>query len=85
MKLLVIFSLLLTAGCSSVNPEYLQYLEQTNRLSASQNASEAACLLVIAEGMKNSDASTKALLANQIDKCRKEPIKVAPPKRLFGI
>lgn len=84
MKKLLFISLLLS-GCTTTNPEYLMYLDQTSKLAASQNAAEAACLLVIAEGIKNSDTNTKAVIASQIDKCRKEPIKVLPPKNLFGL
>lgn len=84
MKPLLLITLLLT-GCSSMPPGYLEYLEQTSRLAASQNAAEAACLLVMAEGIKNGDSSTKAIIASQIDKCRKEPIKIEPPKNIFGI
>lgn len=77
--------LLLLGGCSTMPAGYLEYLEQTSKLAASQNAAEAACLLVIAEGIKNGDNATKAIIASQIDKCRKEPIKIEPPKNLFGI
>jgi hypothetical protein len=84
MKPALLISLLLT-GCATTDPAYLQYLEQTSRLAASQNAAEAACLLVIAEGIKSGDNATKAIIATQIDKCRKEPIKIEPPKNLFGI
>lgn len=84
MKKIILISLLLT-GCSTIPSGYLEYLEQTSKLAASQNAAEAACLLVIAEGIKNGDNATKAIIASQIDKCRKEPIKIEPPKNLFGI
>jgi PBP1b-binding outer membrane lipoprotein LpoB len=83
MKKLFLIPLLLT-GCASMPPGYLEYLEQTNKLVASQNAAEAACLLVIAEGIKTGDTATKAIMASQIDKCRKEPIKVSPPPNFFG-
>jgi PBP1b-binding outer membrane lipoprotein LpoB len=79
MKRAILISLLLT-GCSTVPNGYLEYLEQTSKLAASQNAAEAACLLVIAEGIKNGDNATKAIIASQIDKCRKDPIKIEPPK-----
>lgn len=72
-------------ACATPDANYLQYLDQTSRLAASQNASEAACLLVIAEGMKNSDANSKALLSSQIDKCKREPIKIVPPKNWLGL
>ena len=84
MKKLFLIPLLLT-GCASMPPGYLEYLEQTNKLVASQNAAEAACLLVIAEGIKDSDTAGKAVMAAQIDKCRREPIKVVPPKNFFGL
>jgi hypothetical protein len=83
MKKLFLIPLLLT-GCASIPPGYLEYLEQTNKLIASQNAAEAACLLVIAEGIKTGDPATKAIMASQIDKCRKEPIKLNPPTSYFG-
>ncbi len=80
MKSAIITLACLLTGCATSN-QYSQYLEQTNRLAASQNAAEAACLLVIAEGIKTADANSKALLVTQIDKCRKEPIKLEPPKK----
>jgi PBP1b-binding outer membrane lipoprotein LpoB len=81
MKSSIVLLVLILSGCSTVPQGYSQYLEQTSKLSASQNAAEAACLLVIAEGMKSGDPSFKAVLASQIDKCRKDPIKIEPPKR----
>lgn len=84
MKSIIICVSLILTGCSTVPAGYNQYLEQTSKLAASQNAAEAACLLVIAEGMKTGDASSKAVLASQIDKCRKDPIKIEPPKNWLG-
>lgn len=84
MKYYTIIFAALLSGCASAPVGYVQYLEQTSKLVAGQNAAEAACLLVIAEGMKTSDASSKAVLASQIDKCRKEPIKLEPPKNWLG-
>ncbi len=80
MKSVIITLAFALTGCATSN-QYSQYLEQTNRLAASQNAAEAACLLVIAEGIKTSDANSKALLVTQIDKCRKDPIKLEPPRK----
>jgi hypothetical protein len=81
MKLAIIPLTFALTGCVTTSGQYSQYLEQTNRLAASQNAAEAACLLVIAEGIKTADPNGKALLVSQIDKCRKEPIKLEPPKK----
>lgn len=81
MKLVILTLAFLISGCAATSNNYTLYLEQTSRLAASQNAAEAACLLVIAEGIKTSDANNKALLASQIDKCRKDPIKIEPPKK----
>jgi hypothetical protein len=79
------FSVSMFTGCASTDINYIQYLEQTHRLSASQNAAEAACLLVLAEGIKQGDNQTKTMLASQIDKCKKEPIKIMPPKNWLGL
>ncbi len=84
-RIILSFCVLLTGCATTVDANYLQYLEQTSRLAASQNAAEAACLLVIAEGMKTGDIGSKAVLANQIEKCRKEPIKPQPPKNWLGL
>jgi PBP1b-binding outer membrane lipoprotein LpoB len=84
MKTITLAAFLLLTGCATADANYLQYLEQTGRLTASQNAAEAACLLVIAEGMKTGDSSTKAVLSSQIDKCKKETIKLVPPKNWLG-
>lgn len=80
-KLLTIISSVFLLGCSTVPAGYNQYLEQTLKLAASQNAAESACLLVIAEGIKTADAANKALLISQIDKCRKEPVRAEPPRK----
>ncbi len=85
MKIISLASLVILTGCATADANYLQYLDQTSKLAASQNAAEAACLLVIAEGMKNSDTNSKALLSSQIDKCKKEPIKLVPPKNWLGL
>lgn len=84
-RFLLSVCVLLTGCATTADVNYIQYLEQTNRLAASQNAAEAACLLVIAEGMKTGDIGSKAVLANQIEKCRKEPIKPQPPKNWLGL
>lgn len=81
MKLILLAIALALSGCATTSGHYSLYLEQTSRLAASQNAAEAACLLVIAEGIKTADANNKAMLASQIDKCRKDPIKIEPPKK----
>lgn len=81
MKSIIVAVSLVLAGCATPSGQYSQYLEQTTKLAASQNAAEAACLLVIAEGIKTADANSKALLISQIDKCRKEPVKAEPPKK----
>lgn len=86
MNRIILLVCTLISGCATTaDANYLQYLEQTSRLAASQNAAEAACLLVIAEGMKTGDLGSKAVLANQIEKCRKEPIKPEPPKNWLGL
>ena len=81
MKSVIIALAFILTGCATSNQyaQYSQYLDQTSKLAASQNAAEAACLLVIAEGIKSSDVNNKAVLISQIDKCRKEPIKIQPP------
>jgi uncharacterized protein YcfL len=84
MKLIILAVSFVISGCAASTNNYAHYLEQTSRLAASQNAAEAACLLVIAEGIKTSDSSTKAVVASQIDKCRKDPIKIEPPRSFFG-
>jgi hypothetical protein len=81
MKLALIAVSFALTGCAATTGQYSQYLEQTTKLAASQNAAEAACLLVIAEGIKTADPSNKALLISQIDKCRKEPVRAEPPKK----
>ena len=79
------FSVVMLTGCASTDINYIQNLEQSHRLAASQNAAEAACLLVLAEGIKQGDNQTKTMLASQIDKCKKEPIKIEPPKNWLGL
>jgi len=85
MKILSLASLVVLTGCATADPNYLQYLEQTQRQSAGQLAAESACLLVLAEGIKQADNQTKTILASQIDRCRKEPVKIMPPKNWLGL
>lgn len=85
MKIISLASLVILTGCATADTSYLQYLDHKAKLAASQNAAEAACLLVIAEGMKNSDQNSKILLSNQIDRCKKEPIEIEPPKNWLGL
>lgn len=85
VKLSIVLASMMLVACATPDANYLQYLDQTSKLAASQNAAEAACLLVIAEGMKNSDSNSKAILSSQIDKCKKDPIKLVPPKNWLGL
>lgn len=77
-KLALILSLFLTACATN---DYQVYAENTAKLVQASNAAEAACLLVMAEGLKSGDNSTKTMITTQIDKCRKEIPKIDPPKR----
>jgi uncharacterized lipoprotein YmbA len=67
-------------GCASVN-EYQIYAENTAKVVNAVNASEAACFLVVAEGVKGGDNSTKTAITTQIDKCKKTTPKIEPPKK----
>lgn len=68
------------AGCASTS-DYQHYVENASKMVAATNASEAACFLVIAEGVKSSDGSTKTAIATQIEKCKKVMPKIEPPKK----
>lgn len=82
MKILIISSLALAAtGCSALNKDYQHYVEQTGKIVQATNASEAACLLVLAEGIKGGDNSTKTAITTQVEKCKKETPKIEPPKK----
>jgi len=82
MKLLFIPLILISlTGCSALNKDYQVYAENTAKLIQATNASESACLLVLAEGVKGGDNSTKTAITTQIDKCKKETPKIEPPKK----
>jgi len=84
MKLITIAAVVILTGCAT-GKEYQQYIEQTTRVQQAINASEAACLLVLAEAMKTADPVTKAAISIQIDKCRKEPPKLEAPRGIFNL
>lgn len=85
-KYLIIGISLVLAGCASTGKEYQQYIESTSKIQQSINASEAACLLVLAEAIKTADPIIKAAISAQIDKCKKEPPRIEPPNRgILGI
>jgi uncharacterized lipoprotein YmbA len=71
---------ILLSGCAT-NKDYQTYVEHTSKIVNAVNASEAACLLVVAEGVKGGDNSTKTAIVTQIEKCKKDAPKIEPPKR----
>lgn len=79
--LTAVTSLFLITGCASTNNGYQQYLDQSSKIQQSINASEAACLLVLAEAVKSADNVVKAAIFTQIDRCKKEPPRIDPPPR----
>lgn len=83
-KYLLIASALVLSGCASTNKDYQQYIETTTKLQQAINSSESACLLVLAEAMKTADPIMRGAIAAQIDKCRKEPPRIQPPRNWLG-
>jgi uncharacterized lipoprotein YajG len=81
MKKLILLSMFMLTGCAT--KDYQIYAEQTAKMIAGNNASEAACFLVLNEATKNADNSTKTALATQIDKCKKPLPKIEPPKKAW--
>lgn len=82
MKILIISTLALAlTGCGVLNKDYQHYVEQSSKIVQATNASEAACLLVLAEGVKSGDNSTKTAITTQVEKCKKEMPKIEPPKK----
>jgi hypothetical protein len=78
--LLSIVAALVTTGCAT-NKDYQIYAENTSKMVAAVNASEAACFLVVAEGVKGGDNSTKTAITSQVEKCKKQTPKIEPPKK----
>jgi len=79
----ILFTVLVSlglVGCAT-NKDYQVYAENTSKIVAAVNASEAACFLVVAEGVKSGDNQTKTAVTTQIEKCKKESPKIEPPKR----
>ena len=83
MKLIafITFTILALTGCAS--KDYQLYAENTAKLVQATNASESACLLVLAEGVKGGDNSTKTAITTQIDRCKKDAPKIEPPKKAW--
>jgi hypothetical protein len=80
MKLPILISLaVILGGCAT--RDYQLYAEQTAKIIQANSAAESACFLVIAEGLKAGDNSTKTAITTQLDKCKKESIKIEPPKK----
>jgi hypothetical protein len=80
-KLIFILLGLAVSGCSALNKDYQTYAEHTSKIISATTASEAACMLVLAEGVKSGDNSTKTAISTQIEKCKKDTPKIEPPKR----
>lgn len=80
MKTILAIVTLLLSGCAT-NKDYQTYVEHTAKMVAATNASEAACFLVVVEGVKGGDNSTKTAITSQIEKCKKETPKIEPPKK----
>jgi hypothetical protein len=78
--LILIAAALVTTGCAT-NKDYQVYAENTGKIVAAVNASEAACYLVVAEGVKTGDNSTKTAVTSQLEKCKKQTPKIEPPKK----
>lgn len=70
------------AGCAT-GKDYQIYAEQTAKIVSAVNASEAACFLVVAEGVKSGDNSTKTAITTQIEKCKKDTPKIEAPKKAW--
>jgi len=80
MKLPVLVSLVaVLGGCAT--KDYQLYAEQTAKIIQANSAAESACFLVMAEGLKAGDNSTKTAITTQLEKCKKESIKIEPPKK----
>jgi|GEM_PF-3671644 len=81
MKLLLLIgAALLVTGCAT-NKDYQIYAENTSKIVTAVNASEAACYLIVAEGVKSGDNSTKTAITTQLEKCKKQAPKIEPPKK----
>lgn len=83
MKKISLVFMLMLSGCASMTSyetDYSKYLEQSTKLIAAQRATEAACLLVVAESLKNPNTQAPMVIAN-IDRCKSPPIELRPPQR----
>jgi len=74
---------IILTGCASApkSSDYQIYAEQTAKIIQATSASEAACFLVVAEGVKSGDNSTKTVIATQIERCKKDTPKIEAPKK----
>jgi uncharacterized lipoprotein YmbA len=80
--LAIIGAAIILAGCaSSKTSDYQIYAEQTAKIVQASAASEAACLLVVAEGVKSGDNSTKTAITTQISQCKRATPKIEAPKK----
>ena len=83
MKTLAFISILLVALTGCASKDYQVYAESTVKLVQGSNASESACLLVLAEGVKSGDNSTKTAISTQIEKCKKDIPRIEAPKKAW--
>lgn len=83
MKRLTLLSLFVVALTGCASKDYQVYAESTVKLVQGSNASESACLLVLAEGVKGGDNSTKTAISTQIEKCKKPIPQIQPPKKAW--
>jgi hypothetical protein len=81
MKLAIVLCAIGLSGCATKASDYQVYVEQSSKIVQATNASEAACYLVLAEGLKSGDNSTKTAIATQIERCKRDTPKIEAPKK----
>lgn len=81
MKYQILIVALLLTGCATTNSDYKTYVEQTAKLQQASSMTEAACLMVLAEAVKDANDLFKTSIISHLDRCKKEPVKLTPPKQ----
>jgi len=79
-KLILVFISAISTGCATSN-SYQLYVEQTTKLQQANSMTEAACLMVLAEAVKDANDLFKTSIISHLDRCKKEPVKLNPPTK----
>ena len=80
--LVLLFAVTALSGCAYLSTnDYTNYVETAKSISRDNTVSQTACWNAIAEIAKSGDPGAKVGAIALADRCKNEPVKLAPPKK----